>query len=83
MLHRIASVAALDGCRLLVGFLDGTRREYDLTPLLQRIPAFAPLRTVPGLFGQVSVDPGGCGVSWNDEIDLDCGELWAHGTPLP
>lgn len=31
------------------------------------------------MFEQVSVDAGGYGISWNDDIDLDCEELWANG----
>lgn len=51
-------------------------------PLLDRIDAFASLRTVPGLFEQVRTDPGGYGVSWNDDIDLDGSELWENGQPV-
>ena len=31
------------------------------------------------MFNAVSVDPGGYGISWNDDIDLSCDELWEHG----
>jgi hypothetical protein len=31
------------------------------------------------LFKTVKVDPGGYGVSWNDEIDLGEYELWMNG----
>lgn len=82
MLHKINSVAPMANHRLLVHFSNGSAKEYDMAPLLQNIPAFAPLQTVPGLFEQVVVDPGGYGVSWNDDIDLDGSELWANGTPV-
>lgn len=31
---------------------------------------------------EVKVDAGGYGVSWNDDIDLSCNELWENGTPI-
>lgn len=64
MFHKIKSVTPLANYRLLVHFTEGCCREYDMTPLIQRMPVFAPLRDVPGLFGQVRTDPGGYGVSW-------------------
>lgn len=81
MFHKLSSVSPLPGYRLLLHFSDGSARQYDLSPLIASHPAFAPLRTVPGLFDQVVVDPGGYGVSWNDDIDLDGEELWQNSHP--
>lgn len=75
---RVRSVAPLDGVRLRVRFDDGHEVIYDCRPLLAR-PAFAPLAD-PALFRSVTVDPGGYGISWNDDIDLSEYELWTHGT---
>ena len=58
MLHKIKSVTPLPGYALLVHFADGCARQYNMAPLLDQIDAFAPLRTVPGLFEQVRTDPG-------------------------
>ena len=52
-----------------------------MRPLLDRHPAFRGL-TEHGLFDSVQVDAGGYGVSWNDDIDLSCDELWEHGHPV-
>ena len=82
MFHKIKSVTPLANYRLLVHFTEGCCREYDMTPLIQRMPVFAPLRDVPGLFGQVRTDPGGYGVSWNDDIDMDGSELWENSVPV-
>lgn len=82
MLHKIRSVTPLPGYALLVHFADGCARQYNMAPLLDQIDAFAPLRTVPGLFEQVRTDPGGYGISWNDDIDLDGSELWENGQPV-
>ena len=40
---------------------------------------FSKFKNIRGLFEQVKVDDGGYGVSWNDEIDLSCDELWENG----
>lgn len=79
MFHKVKTVSALADYQLLVGFVNGTTKRYDITPLFDRFPAFRTLQTVPGLFGLVKVDAGGYGVCWNDDIDLACDELWENG----
>ena len=37
---------------------------------------------IPGLFEQVKVDSGGYGISWNDELDLSCNELYYNGVTV-
>ncbi len=81
MFHKLNAVSPLPGFRLLAVFSDGTAKQYDMKPLFAQYPVFEPLRDIPGLFEQVGVDPGGYGISWNDDIDLDAAELWAHGEP--
>lgn len=31
------------------------------------------------LFEKVKVDVGGYGISWNEDIDLSCEEIWENG----
>ena len=82
MFHKITAAAPLDGLRLLAHFSDGTAKEYDLRPLLDTYPAFRDLETVHGLVRQIRVDPGGYGVSWNDDLDLSAEEIYANGRPV-
>lgn len=82
MFHKMKSVTPLEGYRLLAHFTDGSAREYDVKPMFQKIEAFQTLQQVPGLFELVKTDPGGYGVSWNDDLDLSCDELWEHGRPV-
>ena len=82
MFHKIKSVTPLPDYVLLVHFTDGTARQYDVKPLLESTETFRSLRAVPGLFDQAAADPGGYGVSWNDDLDLSCEELWANGVPV-
>ncbi len=65
---------------LLVMFDNGVRKLYDCKPLLE-LEDFAPLRQ-DWLFETVQTDPGGYGVSWNEDMDLSESELWENGLPI-
>ena len=82
MYHRLASVAPAGGLTLEATFADGTVKRYDVEPLFSRWKAFEALRDVPGLFRSVHVDAGGYGVVWNDELDLECEEIWNNGVSV-
>ncbi|MDR1453955.1 MAG: DUF2442 domain-containing protein [Candidatus Margulisbacteria bacterium] len=82
MFHKVKKVKALPDHCLLVQFEKGERKQYDLKPLFKEIEAFQPLTYVTGLFEQVKVDAGGYGISWNDDIDLACDELYNNGTKV-
>lgn len=77
--HKITSVSALPYYRLSVRFWDGVTKIYDMRQVFVRWPQFRRLQEEKGLFGQVKLDVGGYGVSWDEELDLSCEELWHHG----
>lgn len=79
MFNKVLSVHPENDCVLLVGFVDGTQKKYDIKQLFAKFPMFETLRTDLDLFNSVKVDQGGYGVSWNDELDLSCNELYARG----
>ena len=79
MFHRVKEVTPIENFVLLVRFDDGREKQYDLKPLFKEIAEFEPLMYVHGLFEQVKVDTGCFGISWNDDIDLSCNELYAGG----
>ena len=81
MFYRVQEVKPLPDMQLQVRFRGDAVKRYDVKPIMQQIPAFGALETVRGLFEQVKVDAGGYGVSWNDELDLSCNELWNKGKP--
>ncbi len=76
---RIVAVTPLEGAKLLVHFDNGVEKSYDCGSLLA-LPQFH-LLTTPAFFRAVRVDPGGYGISWNDNMDLSGYELWVRGTP--
>ena len=82
MFHKVKSVAPLPDFQLSVQFSEGITKLYNLKPLFERIPAFCYLRDNPGEFDCVSVDVGGYGIIWGDELDLSCDELWENGTAV-
>lgn len=79
MAHRIKEVRALENFVVSVKFQDGVEKEYDMKNLFPAFPQFKVFETTPLLFKQVKVDVGGCGISWNDELDLSAEEIWDNG----
>lgn len=82
MFHKIKSVAPLPDFKLSVQFSEGVTKLYDMKPLFKRLPFFKQLENDPAEFAGVSVDVGGYGIVWNDELDLSCDELWDNGTVI-
>jgi len=77
---RIKSVTPLTEKFLLVTFVNGIQKVYDCQRLLS-LDRFQLLRN-EAFFKSVTVDLGGYGVSWNDEMDLSEYELWNNGVKV-
>ena len=82
MFHKIKNVSALPDYKLSVQFSEGVTKIYDVKPLFERIPLFAELTNNHAEFACVSVDVGGYGIVWNDDLDLSCDELWENGVQV-
>lgn len=82
MFHKVKNVSPLPDFKLSVQFCEGVTKLYDVKPLFERLPVFARLKEHPEIFGGVSVDVGGYGIVWDDELDLSCDELWDHGVTI-
>ncbi len=81
MFHKVKSVWALPDYKLSVRFCEGLTKTYDVKPLFGKIPVFSSLKNEEVFYG-VSVDVGGFGIIWNDELDLSCDELWENGVTV-
>ena len=79
MFHKIKNVFALPEYKLSVQFSEGVTKIYDVKPLFEKIPPFGALKENQAEFACVTVDVGGYGIVWNDELDLSCEELWENG----
>lgn len=78
---KIKSVVPLAKERhLLVTFVNGIQKIYDCQKILS-LNRFQLLEH-EAFFRAVTVDAGGNGVSWNDEMDLSEYELWYNGVEL-
>lgn len=82
MFHKIKNVFPLNDFKLNVQFCEGVTKLYDMAPLFSNIPSFLYLKEHPEEFSCVTVDTGGYGIIWNDQLDLSCDELWEHGTQI-
>lgn len=79
MFHKVKNVKILSKYILEITFQNDVIKHYDVSVLFEKWKVFENLKNIDGLFEQVNVDQGGYGISWNDEIDLECEELWEHG----
>ena len=82
MFHKIKNVSALPEYKLSVQFSEGVTKIYDVEPLFEKIPDFEILKDDMKEFACVSVDTGGYGIVWNDDLDLSCDELWENGVQV-
>ena len=79
MFHKVKNVTALPDFKLSVQFCEGVTKFYDVKPLFDKLQVFRYFIDRAEEFYAVSVDMGGYGIVWNDDLDLSCDELWEHG----
>lgn len=77
---KVISVSTIGIPKLHISFSNGVEKDYDCTPLLQ-MERFCMLKN-EAFFKSVTVDNGGYGISWNDDIDLSEYELWTNGVEI-
>lgn len=83
MFNKVKEVKPLENYVLLVTFENGQIKHYDTKPLFHKYKHFADLQNITGLYRLVKVDAGGYGISWNDDIDISCNELYNNGVAVP
>jgi hypothetical protein len=81
MYPKITGIKADDDYILIIKFDNGMQKRYDFKRNLKR-SIFQALND-KFLFKQVKIDPGGYGISWNDDLDLSEYELWENGVICP
>ncbi|MDD3402084.1 MAG: DUF2442 domain-containing protein [Hespellia sp.] len=79
MSHRIQEVNVKDNYIIEAIFYNGEIKQYDMKQLFVVFPQFEKFQSIPELFQRASVDTGGYGVSWDDELDLDAETIWEDG----
>ena len=81
MFHKIKNVSPLPDFKLSVQFSEGVTKIYDMNPLFEKLPVFSALKESEEFSG-ATVDVGGYGIVWNDDLDLSCDELWDNGVEI-
>lgn len=79
---KVIDVIPLDDMQLLVFFENGVTKKFDVKPIIKDYPEFEDLKNTD-LFNLVCVEPGGYGISWNENLDCSEGELWENGMEIP
>ncbi len=79
MFYKVKAVKPLKDFILEITFENSTIKYYNVSNLFEKWPNFIDLKNISGLFENVKVDNGGYGISWNENIDLSCNELWENG----
>jgi len=81
MFHKIQKVEVKDDYVLIAIFNDGTKKKYDMKPLMNKNDIFDDLK-YNNLFKMAYVDQGGYGIVWNDDIDLSSEDIWENGVEI-
>lgn len=71
---KVETVQALAPYRLRIGWSDGVAREVDVSDMLRRVPALAPI-LAPEVFARARVSEWGGGVEWFD-TEFGDDNLW-------
>ena len=75
MFYKIKKVEPLKNMELKIKFISGKIKYYDVKILIKKFEQFKQLSNEE-IFNKVKVDKGGYGISWNENIDISCNELW-------
>jgi len=81
--HRIEDVVPLGERKVLVFFRDGMVKKCDIEPILQMDRQFLPVLNNTDIFKKVSVEVGGHGICWGENLSIVCERLYKMGRPVP
>ncbi len=77
---KVKAVYPTSDLNIIVVFTNGIIKRYDVKRLFSQFDWYQELEN-PDLFQLVKVDCGGCGVAWNEDIDISEYELWENSEP--
>ena len=79
MFHTATNVTFLEDVTIEVTYRDGKIIRYDMSKLFSKYPQLQELRRNRQLFESGYLDPGGYGIIWNDELDIDANSIYESG----
>lgn len=83
MNRKVEDVVPLEGRALLVFFRDGSVKRCDMLAELEEKKSFRPLLNSDEKFCGVSVQAGGYGVCWGEELEVSDERLYRIGVEVP
>jgi hypothetical protein len=81
--RKVEDVIPLAGKALLVFFRNGTVKRCELEPMLSEKKEFLPLLQNDDYFQKVSIQTGGYGVCWGEQLAIPDSRLYQDGTAVP
>lgn len=81
MFHKIKEITSLENLTITVIFVGGIKKIYDVRQMFTVFPQMEELKD-EALFKMAVLDPGGYGISWNDDLDIDAEEIWDNGIEI-
>ena len=78
MFHRAIDLKFTGDTEVEVTFRNGKVMRYDVSELFDKIPPLSSLRN-RSLFTSGYLSPGGYGIIWNDDLDLDIETIYYDG----
>lgn len=75
---KIINVIAEKKMILKVTFSNGIIKHFNCNMIINRNEYYHKLKN-PGFFKNVHIDPGGYGLSWDDEVDISEYEIYTNG----
>ena len=82
MYNRILKVNFNSNYVIVCEFNDGSIKEYDFKNLFNKYPIFKRLKDETNLFINGYVASGGCGIIFDDELDIASEEIYNNGVLL-
>ena len=78
MFHKATKIEYRDGTVLELTFRDGCVKQFDMASMFEVHPPLCSLKD-RHLFTSGKLSPGGYGIIWNDELDLEAETVYMAG----
>ena len=75
---KVINAVPLEDMQVLVFFENGEVKKFNIKTLIPQYPEFEIFKN-PEVFNSLRVEPGGYGISWNEDLDCSEGELFTNG----
>lgn len=79
MFNRILNIELKNDYIIICEFNDGSVKQYDFKKLFDKYPVFQRLENEPLLFKNGCIAGGGCGIIFDDELDIASEEIYNNG----